>query len=92
MTFELHGDRVQLSKILILGDLVGIRGEGDLYYDGRLNAVVSAGGVERIAAEFGPIGQFFGKVAGSFVRYQVTGTVQDTKVSVLPFGLGRKKQ
>ena len=92
LTFELHGDRVQLSKILILGDLVGIRGEGDLYYDGRLNAVVSAGGVERIAAELGPIGQFFGSLAGSLVKYQVTGTVRDTKVNVLPLGLGRKKE
>ena len=92
VTFELHGDRVHLSKILILGNLVGIKGDGDLYYDGRLNAVVSAGTVERIAAELGPIGQFFGSLAGSVVKYQVTGTVHDTKVAVLPLGLGRKKQ
>jgi len=92
LTFELHGDRVHLSKILILGDLVGIKGKGDLYYDGRLNAVVSAGGVERISAELGPIGQFFGALAGSLVKYQVTGTAQDTKVRVLPLGLGRKKE
>ncbi len=92
LTFELHGDRVHLSRILILGNLVGIKGDGDIYYDGRLNAVVSAGGVERVAAELGPIGQFFGTVAGSVVKYQVTGTFADAKVAVLPFGLGRKKQ
>ena len=92
MTFELYGDRVHLSKILILGNLVGIKGDGDIYYDGRLNAVVSAGGVERVAAELGPIGQFFGAMAGSVVKYQVTGTFSDTKVSVLPLGLGRKKE
>ena len=92
ITFELHGDRVHLSKILILGNLVGIKGDGDIYYDGRLNAVVSAGGVERIAAELGPIGQFFGTVAGSVVKYQVTGTLTDTRVAVLPLGIGRKRE
>ncbi len=92
MTFELHGDRVHLSKILILGNVVGIKGDGDIYYDGRLNAVVSAGGVERFSAGLGPIGQFFGDLAGSVVKYQVTGTFQDTKVAVLPLGIGRKKE
>jgi hypothetical protein len=92
VTFELHGDRVHLSKILILGNIIGIKGDGDLYYDGRLNAVVSAGAIERLAAEGGPIGQFFGNLAGSLVKYQVTGTLQETKVAVLPLGLGRKKE
>ena len=92
MTFELLSDRVHFSKILILGNLVGIKGDGDIYYDGRLNAVVSAGGVERFAAGLGPIGQFFGNMAGAMVKYQVTGTVTDTKVEVLPLGLGRKKE
>jgi hypothetical protein len=57
-----------------------------------LNAVVSAGGVERVTADLGPIGQFFGNMAGAVVKYQVTGTLDDTKVAVLPLGLGRKKE
>jgi len=92
MTFELLSDRVHFSKILILGNFVGIKGDGDIFYDGRLNAVVSAGGVERFAANLGPIGQLFGSMAGSLVKYQVTGTFDDTKVAVLPFGIGRKRE
>jgi hypothetical protein len=92
VTFELLSDRVHFSKILILGNFVGIKGDGDLFYDGRLNAVVSAGGVERVTADLGPIGQFFGNMAGAVVKYQVTGTLDDTKVAVLPLGLGRKKE
>ncbi len=91
LTFQLHGDRVHLSKMLILGGLIGIRGDGDQYYDGRLNFVVSAGPVERIADELGPIGDLLGAVTGSVVKYQVTGTLGDTTINVLPFGIGEKK-
>ena len=91
-TFEVHGDRIHYPKAVILGDLVGIRGRGDMYYDGRINFVVSAGAIERVTGDAGPVGRFMGKLAGSLVQYQVTGTMDDTKVKVLPLGIGEKKE
>ena len=88
MTFELKGDRIYFSKAAILGGMVGIRGTGDLYYDGRLNLLVNTGAIERLTGPFSEIVQGF---AGSFVKYQVTGTMDDVKIGVLPFGLGAKK-
>jgi hypothetical protein len=88
VTFELKGDRIYFSKAVILGGLVGIRGTGDLYYDGRLNFLVNTGAVERLTGPLSAIVQGF---AGSFVKYQVTGTMDDVEIGVLPFGLGAKK-
>jgi hypothetical protein len=92
LTFEVHGDRIHYPRVLILGDLVGIRGDGDMYYDGRINFVVSAGIIELATGKAGPVGQLLGKLAGSFVKYQVTGTMDDTLVKVLPLGIGEKKE
>lgn len=91
LIFEVHGDRLHFSKVLVLGTLIGIRGDGDQYYDGRLNFVVSAGPIERLTGDMGPIGGLLGAVAGSLVKYQVTGSIDDTTIRVLPFGLGEKK-
>lgn len=88
LTFELKGDRIHFSKGVILGDLIGIRGKGDQYYDGRLNFIVNTGPVERLT---GPLSGIVHSVAGAFVKYQVTGTLDDVKIRVLPFGLGKKK-
>ncbi len=88
LTFELKGDRIHFSKAVILGNLFGLRGKGDQYYDGRLNFVINTGPIERLT---GPLSGIVHSVAGAFVKYQVTGTLDDVKIKVLPFGLGRKK-
>jgi len=88
VTFELTGDRIHYSKAVVLGGLVGIRGSGDQYYDGRLNFIVNAGPIERLT---GPLSGIVQGLAGSIVKYQVTGTLDDVSISVLPFGLGAKK-
>ncbi len=88
LTFELKGDRIHFSKAVILGNLFGLRGKGDQYYDGRLNFVINTGPIERLT---GPLSGIVHSVAGAFVKYQVTGTLDDVKIKVLPFGLGKKK-
>ncbi len=89
--FVLSSDRVTLSNLQVVGNLIGIRGGGDAYYDGRLDMLVNAGPLERIESGLGPLGDLFHKITGELVKYQVTGTLSDTKVKVLPLGLGAEK-
>ena len=92
LDFEIHGDRVHFTREIFLGTVIGIKGKGDTYYDGRLNHVVTAGPVERLTGDLkGPIGFVVETLSGAVVKYQMTGTLEDPKLRVLPLGLGEKR-
>lgn len=79
---------VEFSDAFICGTALGIRGGGDLFYDGRLDMQVRAGMLERLDGFLGGAGKLFSALTGGLVSYRVQGTVEKPKVAVVPLGIG----
>ena len=66
------------------------RGEGELYFDSRINFRFNAGPLERVQGVLGPIGEVLGGVTDALMKYHVTGTLAEPKTAVKPLGIGTK--
>lgn len=86
--FRLTPDRVEFSDAFARGTAIGVRGGGNLYYDGRLDMQVRAGPVERLDGILAGAGKLISTVTGGLVSYRVAGTVDDPRVSVVTLGIG----
>ncbi|MHC4082661.1 MAG: AsmA family protein [Planctomycetota bacterium] len=89
--FELTPDRVRWSKIKVGGGAIGIAGDGDLFYDGRLDMLFNVGPLKGREGVLGVIGDTFGIVTDKLVRYALTGTVEEPHIAVKPLDIGRRK-
>ncbi|MHC5007330.1 MAG: AsmA family protein [Planctomycetota bacterium] len=90
--FELTPDRVRWSHIKVGGNAIGINGDGDLFYDGRLDCLFNVGPLQGREGVLGAIGDTVGIVTDSLVRYALTGTVNEPKIAVKPLHIrGGKK-
>ena len=85
---ELFGDRVRMTNLELVSGEIAIRGDGDVFYDGRLDLRLNAGYLERLQTVLGPIGDFMGLLTDRLAPYHVTGTLRDPKVGVRPLGFG----
>jgi hypothetical protein len=90
--FELTPDRVRWSDVKVGGNAVGIEGDGDLFYDGRLDLVFNVGPLKGREGVLGAFGDAVGIVTDRLVKYGVTGTVDEPKVAVRPLGVGGKRK
>jgi hypothetical protein len=90
--FELTPDRVRWSDVRVSSNVIGIQGDGDLLYDGRLDLLVNVGPLKGRQEVLGLIGDAVGIVTDRLVAYHVAGTVQEPKVNVKPLSLGRDKK
>ncbi len=86
--FHLKPRSVEFIDAFACGTAIGIRGGGDLFYDGRLDMQVRAGVVERLDGVLAGVGKLFSTLTGGLVSYRVQGTVQAPKVSVVTLGIG----
>jgi hypothetical protein len=90
--FELMPDRVRWSDAKVSSDVLGIAGGGVLFYDGRLDLMLSVGPLQGREGVLGVVGETVGIVTDRLVRYQVTGTLEDPKVGVRPLDLGPARE
>jgi hypothetical protein len=88
MEFVLNSQRIELDDIVFEGDLLGIRGSGEIGYDGGINFRFNAGPLEKLQMQMGVIGDVFGFLTDRLVTYQVTGTWNDPVFNGRPLGLG----
>ena len=92
LNFELAGDRVHLTEVHVVGGSIGVRGRGEIFYDGRLNLRFTAGPLERLdRGILKDIGKLFSTVTGQLVNYQVSGTLKEPIFAVRTFGIGGAK-
>lgn len=84
-TFTTDGFRLDHGEIV--SGAVLIRGSGLHRYDGGLDMLMNAGPLERIQGELGVVGEVFGAVTDRLVKYHLTGTLSDPKVTLRPLGL-----
>lgn len=80
-------DRLEIRDLSLATALLGARGDGEVFYDGRLALKVNAGPLEKLENNLGKIGDLLGHVTDRLVTYYVGGTVAEPKVSVQPLGL-----
>ncbi len=88
LEFAVHDERVHVNKAEITSTVVALRGDGDVFYDGRLDLLVNAGALEKVQSKLGLVGDVFGVLSDKLVRYQVTGTVEEPELKVRPLGVG----
>ena len=92
LKFELAGDRLHLTEVQAVGGTIGVRGRGEIFYDGRLILHFTAGPLERLdRGVLKDIGKLLSTVTGQLVSYQVSGTLKEPIFAVRTFGVGGAK-
>jgi hypothetical protein len=86
--FELQSDHVLLSTYEFVSAVVAARGDGRIYYDGRVDMLMNAGPLEKVQKSLGVVGDVFGKLTDSLVKYDVEGEYGALEVKVRPLGIG----
>jgi hypothetical protein len=81
-TFDLAGDKAHFTKIDGRTSLLGLRGEGDIYFNQRLDLTVNAGPVEKLESVLGDAGKIIGVVTDKLTAYHVTGTLGEPRVQL----------
>jgi hypothetical protein len=85
---ELYPDRVEYTDLEVVSAAIGARGKGTQYFDGRWHYTVNAGPLVRAETSLGPIGDLFGKVTDTLMKYEITGQGDESNFDVKPFGIG----
>jgi hypothetical protein len=82
MAFTFEGDRVNFNKVFVVTRMAALHGDGDIYFDTRLDMLFNAGAVEKIESVLGRVGAFLGRITDEISAYTVTGTLAEPKVGV----------
>jgi len=82
LAFTFEGNRLHFNKVHALTALAALHGDGDIYFDSRLNMVFNAGPLERLESLIGTAGSILGTVTDEVMAYTLTGTLKDPKVNV----------
>lgn len=88
--YLLRGAAVDLTSIDLRGPVMAARGDGVVWFDGRVDFVVNAGPLERVQDMLGEVGRIFGIVTDQLLKYRVTGTLDEPQLRVLPLGVGAR--
>lgn len=79
---------MRFTELELTTNSIAARGTGVLGFDRTLDFRVNAGPLEKVQSLLGPVGDIFGAVTDSFVKYTIKGTISEPVVGVAPFGIG----
>jgi hypothetical protein len=82
--FSFAGDRIHFSRITAETGVIALRGEGDIYFDGRLDLGFNGGPLEKSQNMLGGVGKLIGKVTDRLAHWEVTGSFDDVQVGFKP--------
>jgi len=88
MAYTLEPNRVLFDDLQLEGDHLAVRGEGELYFDSRVNFRFNAGPLEKLQLNLGGVGDVLGLLTDRLVTYQVNGTWDDPRFAGRILGLG----
>jgi hypothetical protein len=86
--FKLTPDRVRWNDVKMSGDLIGVGGSGDMYYDGRLEFLIASGPLHGRHGVVGLFGDLVTSVTSRLVAYRVSGTYHEPTIEVAPLEMG----
>lgn len=86
--FSISDETVTLSSFSILANPLGVRGEGWIKFNDTMHLRLNAGPLEAIQESIGDLGKFLGAFTDLLVKYVVTGSFEDPKISIAPLGIG----
>lgn len=84
--FDIEGDRLVVTKMELHTPAMVARGDGRVYYDGRLDLALNAGPLEKLQSKLGEFGKILGQVTDRLVTYRVRGVMGAPKVTVETMG------
>ncbi len=90
MSVTFRPDRLELDHVSLEGDDLGVRGNGEIYYNGSLNLRFNAGPLEKVQMQTGVIGDLLGMITDRLVTYQVTGTWDDPEFNGRLLSIGTR--
>jgi hypothetical protein len=85
--FTLMPERVVLDSAEVASPLMRVRGDGSIYFDQRLDLLVTTRLLGKVGGLFGDVSEAIGKIGDKLATYHVGGTIDKPKVSVKPLGL-----
>ncbi len=85
--FTVKPDCIHLTDAKVNCSFIAILGEGNIYYDKRLDLQVKADMLEKLRNRLGKVGEVIGNLTKKAVSYEVHGTVSDPKLVVKPLGI-----
>ncbi len=88
MDFSLHPDRVELTKVRLVGSTTAAHGEGEMFFDQRINFRFNSGPIERVEKSMPIVGSMIKLATDRVMAYQITGTWSEPKFNVRPFRIG----
>jgi hypothetical protein len=86
--FSISEETVTLSSFSVLAKPLGVRGDGWIKFNDTLHLRINAGPLEAIQESTGDLGKFLGALTDFLVKYVVTGSIEDPKISIAPLGIG----
>ena len=84
--------RLELDDIVLEGEDLGVRGSGEINFDGEINFRFNAGPLEKMQMRMGSFGHALGFVTDRLVTYQVTGTWSEPRFDGRLLGLGTRRR
>jgi len=86
VTFELRGDHAELTDVAMSTPVLALEGTGRIGFDRSLYLNVKAGPLKKLEQSIGVFGKGLGQLTDNLIRYRVTGTLAEPKVTVLLMG------
>jgi hypothetical protein len=87
-SFEIGPRQVRARDIEVSSRWMAARGEGEVNFDSRIDFRFNGGPLEKAQNLLGAVGDLLGQMTDKLLKYHITGTVDDVKVTVRPFGIG----
>jgi hypothetical protein len=86
VTFELKGEYADLTHIAMSTPVLALEGTGRIGFDQSLYLNVKAGPIKKLEQAIGVFGKGLGQLTENIIRYRVTGTLGEPRVTVLLMG------
>jgi len=86
VTFELRGDHADLTHVAMSTPVLALEGTGRIGFDQSLYLNVQAGPIKKLEQAIGVFGKGLGQLTDNLIRYRVTGTLSEPKVTILLMG------
>ncbi len=92
LRFRVFPNHVAIDSFDVTGPSLAIRGEGRVYYDGRLDLLVRTSAQPALESTLGPVGSLLGSLGDRLVEIEVDGTLASPRSRIAPIDSGPQRR